>query len=134
MAQVQTVRLVDDLTGDQAEETILFGIDGTQYEIDLSSGNASALRDALAPFVMAARSTSTRPGSGHRARRASRASDPGTTSTAIRQRSQAVRAWARQNGYAVSERGRISAEIVAAYDAANKPTAAQRGTAVQFSG
>jgi hypothetical protein len=109
VAQIHTVRLVDDLSGGEATESIAFGLDGKQFEIDLSGDNANTLREALGPFVAAARSTG-----GHRVRRRGAAGSSGSVET--RGRSQAIRAWARENGYSVSERGRISAEVVSAYE------------------
>ena len=64
MAQIREIRLVDDLDGESADETVEFGIDGKSYEIDLSKENAGRLRDVLADFVSAAR----RAGGGRRAR------------------------------------------------------------------
>ncbi|HTY71700.1 MAG TPA: Lsr2 family protein [Actinomycetes bacterium] len=109
MAQKIQVVLEDDLDGGPADETVVFGLDGTTYEIDLNKKNASKLRDALAPWVGAGRRTGAGRGGARRARgRASRGSQAGD-----------VRTWARENGYQVSERGRISAEIQAAYAAAH---------------
>lgn len=112
MAQKVQVILVDDLDEGQADETVAFGLDGTAYEIDLSSKNAGALRDSLAGYVAAARKigrTAAR-GGGVRAARG-----PATTD---REQTQAIRAWARRNGHTVSDRGRIPAAIVTAYHAA----------------
>jgi hypothetical protein len=89
--------MVDDLDQSEAAETVTFGIDHVQYELDLSEGNASKLRDALAPWVAHARKTGGR-------RSASK------VSSEIDNR--AVRAWAQANGIEVSERGRISASVV----------------------
>ena len=109
MAQKVQVVLEDDLDGGTADETVVFGLDGTSYEIDLTKKNAAKLRDALAPWVAAGRRTGGSRGGGRRGRgRAARGSQAGD-----------VRAWARANGYQVSERGRISAEIQAAYSAAH---------------
>ncbi|KAA9132863.1 histone-like nucleoid-structuring protein Lsr2 [Microbacterium caowuchunii] len=116
MARRIVHQLVDDLDGSVLEvgegETVLFSLDGTAYEIDLSDGNAAALREAFAPFVSAARSVST-----------SRSSGSGT---ATRQRRRAgqrdyaeIRAWAKENGHQVSERGRVPAAVLDAYDAAH---------------
>ncbi|MBC3190962.1 Lsr2 family protein [Pseudonocardia sp. C8] len=132
MAKIQTVRLVDDLTGDEAVETVPFAVDGTHFEIELSAANATALRESLAPFVAAARDISSRPG--HRGRHGPRSSGGTASSTATRERNQAVRAWARQNGFTVSERGRIPGEVVAAYQSANQSHAPTQDTAPQFSG
>ena len=109
MAQKVQVILVDDLDGGSADETVTFSLDGVSYEIDLSKDNAAALRDSLATWVGHARKvgrSAARP-----ARRSSRSSG-GSDANAIRE-------WARANGIAVSERGRISAETKAAYEAAH---------------
>jgi hypothetical protein len=105
MAQKVQVVLVDDLDGGPADETVTFGLDGNAYEIDLSQANADRLRESLASYVAGARRLSGRKG-----RPSSRSS---ANSDAA-----AIRAWAKQNGHAVSERGRVSAEIRAAYEAA----------------
>jgi hypothetical protein len=110
MAQKVNIVLVDDLDGSEAEETVSFGLDGATYEIDLSAANAATLREALAGYVGVARKvTGARRRSG--GRRASNASAGASTSD--------VRDWARANGYTVSERGRVSAEIQSAYAAAH---------------
>ena len=106
MAQKVTVALEDDLDGGPAAETIRFAFGGTDYEIDLSTKNAAAFRQALAPFVEHARKA----GRGQPRR-------PGRTA-ASRQRSGEVRAWAKENGIAISERGRIPAGVVEQYYAA----------------
>lgn len=110
MAQKVQVILVDDIDGGDAEETVSFALDGVSYEIDLNGKNASTLRDALATWVGHGRRVSGRSTS----RRASSSRTGSGTNTA------AVREWARKNGHTVSDRGRISAEVTAAYAAANK--------------
>ena len=107
MAQVTTVRLVDDLDGTAADESISFALDGLALEIDLSNDNAEKLRDIFAPFIAAAR-----PGDGQRARRPQRMS---TGSTAPREDTGSIRGWAAANGFTVSARGRISGEVMEAY-------------------
>jgi hypothetical protein len=109
MASRTIVELTDDVDGGKAAETVSFGLDGRSYEIDLSAKNAKALRSALESYVAAGRRTG---GSG-RARRAS-----GGGASRDREQTQAIREWARASGYKVSERGRISAEILNAYNAA----------------
>jgi hypothetical protein len=106
MAQKVQVVLVDDVDGGSADETVTFSLDGVAYEIDLSTGNAAKLREAIAPWVGSARRV------GGRARTARRgtARSAGGKNTEIRQ-------WARANGYTVSDRGRIPAEVKAAFDA-----------------
>lgn len=108
MAQKVQVFLVDDLDGGEAEETVTFGVDGSVYEIDLSASNASRLREALAPFVEAARKAPAKPArSGRRSQR----------NAPSRERSAEIRAWAKAAGKPVNERGRIPAAIVAEYEA-----------------
>jgi hypothetical protein len=102
MAQRVQIILEDDFDGGEADETVAFGLDGTDYEIDLSKSNASKLRDALSPWVGSARKTG-----GRRTRRAARqASGPGSAE---------IRSWAQENGYQVSSRGRVPAEVREAY-------------------
>jgi hypothetical protein len=109
MAQKVQVLLVDDIDGGTADETVTFALDGVSYEIDLTTAHAAELRDAFATWVGHARKVGGR-SSGTRtaAARPRRSNDAG-----------AVRAWAKENGFEVSERGRISAEIREAYDAAH---------------
>jgi len=108
MAQKVQVILVDDLDGGSAAETVTFGLDGVSYEIDLSHANAAKLRESLAGWVGHARRIG---GRASRGRRTGAARAGGSAA--------AVRAWARAQGRTVSERGRISAEIKAAFDAAH---------------
>jgi Lsr2 len=106
VAQKITVALEDDLTGGPAAETVRFAVDGIAYEIDLSAKNAAAFGKQLAPYI-------------EHARRAGRAqSRRAGRSVASRQRSGDIRAWAREHGLAVSERGRIPASVVEQYQAA----------------
>jgi hypothetical protein len=99
MAQKITVALEDDLDGGPADETVRFGLDGSQYEIDLNANNAAAFRRQLAPFIKHARKA----GRGPRRRPARTASS--------RERSGDIRAWAKEHGMAVSDRGRIPASV-----------------------
>ena len=109
MAQQVQVLLVDDIDGGKAAETVSFALDGVQYEIDLSTKNAAKLRDALSSWVGNARRAGGRRAGG-RARSARTSSgDLG-----------AMREWGRKNGFQVSDRGRISAELQAAYKKAGR--------------
>jgi hypothetical protein len=108
---ITTVEMTDDLDGSKADRTVSFSWDGKAYEIDLNKKNASAFEKAIAPYVQSARTASSKPRS--TARRSSRSGSGG------KQDLQAVREWARANGYEVSERGRISTAIQEAYRAAN---------------
>jgi hypothetical protein len=114
MAQRVQVILVCDLHDGDVEgtETISFGLDGSSYEIDVCGAHATELRDAYAPFVGAARRAGRAGGGGSRRSRGGRS---GGGDNKVAQ----IREWARSNGHQVSERGRISATIKAAYDAAH---------------
>ncbi|WP_069813911.1 histone-like nucleoid-structuring protein Lsr2 [Streptomyces sp. TP-A0874] len=105
MAQRVVVTLSDDIDGGEASETVLFGLDGKSYEIDLNHSNAKKLRGALAPYVAAGRKRSR---SGRTYRRTSVAPDPA-----------AVRAWARSNNMEVPPRGRIPKRVYEAFEAAS---------------
>jgi hypothetical protein len=120
VATQTTVTLVDDLDGSNADEQVKFMVDGKSYEIDLSTANSTKLRDALAPFVTAARRGGGRRQGGTTAGTA-RAAMAGTAarSTTDREQNQAIRDWAQRQGMTVSERGRISAKVLAAFNAAH---------------
>ena len=107
MAQKVQIILEDDLDGGEADETVSFALDGTSYEIDLNEANATTMREALAPYVGHARKVT----GGRRGRKASGGSSSSNTKD--------VREWAKAQGMEVSERGRISADVQQAYDAAH---------------
>src|SRR5579872_53181 len=111
MAQKIQTLLVDDLDGGQADDTVRFGLDGVDYEIDLSVKHAEALRKALAPYLATARrapgSAARRPGRGGRRAASSNGAAPTT-----------VREWARSQGIAVKDRGRVPADLVARFKSA----------------
>ena len=106
MAQQVKVLLIDDTDGSDASETVNFGLDGVNYEIDLNDSNAASLREQLAPWVEKAR---RRPG-----QRAAR----GTTQRRGTSDAGKIRAWAAENGIEVSSRGRIPAEVREQYEQA----------------
>ena len=109
MAQKIQTLFIDDLDGSEAEGTVRFGLDGTEYEIDLNTGHAQALRDALARYVGAARRAG---GSARRpARSGRRAPTGGVDSTEVRE-------WAKAQGIDVKDRGRVPAELVVKFKAA----------------
>jgi hypothetical protein len=113
MAQkvVTVVTMTDDLDGGKADQTVRFAWDGVNYEIDLSKKNAAAFQRALKPYVDAARRVqrrSTRGGS-----RRSSGSRRGRSDL------EAVREWARANGFEVADRGRIPRAVTEAYSAAH---------------
>ncbi|MFG1795794.1 Lsr2 family protein [Nocardia sp. NPDC049149] len=111
MAKQVTVTLIDDFDGkSKASETVEFSIDGRVYEIDLSTTNAGKLRGALDPWIEKARKTG----------RAKRNSFGKAAPSAVdREQSVAIRQWARKHGHNVSTRGRIPADVVAAYNKAS---------------
>jgi hypothetical protein len=114
MAQQVITKLIDDLDGGEATDTLIFGLDGRTYEIDLSDPNADALRSFLEPYIKAGRKTAGGPGR-KPGQSAPRAVSKGTSGPDT----SAVRAWARENGYEVSDRGRVPAPIREAYEKAN---------------
>ena len=109
MAQKVHIVLVDDIDGSEATETVTFGLDGVTYEIDLNDEHAAALRDAVAPYVGHAR----RAGGQRSSSRSTAAATTDGPST------KEIREWARENGWDVPDRGRVSSEIREAYDAAH---------------
>ncbi|MGI8869706.1 MAG: histone-like nucleoid-structuring protein Lsr2 [Mycobacteriales bacterium] len=112
MSQKVQVLLIDDLDGGPADETIAFALDGSAYEIDLSKKNAAVLREAMAGYVGKARRAGRGP---------ARAPAPRTAKSVPIDRDQAaaIRGWARRNGHTVSDRGRIPANVVDAYNFAH---------------
>jgi nucleoid-associated protein Lsr2 len=104
MAKKTVVTLEDDLQGGPADETVRFGIGGTEYEIDLNKKNAARFRKELTPFI-------------EHARRAGRAQRRPSRTAASRQRSHDIRAWAVEQGIELSERGRIPAHVIEQYEA-----------------
>ena len=108
MAKRTSYLLVDDIDGAELDSadgsSVSFGIDGVTYEIDLSNANAEQLREALAPYISAGRRGGGKPAK----RRSARSS----------LRTDEIRAWGREQGYTVSDRGRIPQAVVRAYNAA----------------
>lgn len=105
MAQKVQITLVDDIDGSAADETVSFALDGTSYEINLSSDNADKLREALAGYVGVSRKIS----------KSGKAFKKTTVGASARE----VRDWAKSSGYAVPDRGRIPADVQKAFDAAH---------------
>ena len=106
MARKTYVELIDDIDGSKAESTVLFALEGVEYEIDLSAEHVQELHADFTKWIVSARRV------GGRARRSS--SVPSSAKETAK-----VRAWARENGYDVSDRGRIPADIREAYNAAH---------------
>ena len=112
MAQQVVKSLIDDIDGSEATETVTFAYRGQEYEIDLNEKHARQLAEALLPYMQ-------------HGRRLSRRSRPGKAAagarggTADRDRIAAIRQWAKDQGIAISARGRIPQHIVEQYDAAH---------------
>ncbi|MET9652095.1 MULTISPECIES: Lsr2 family protein [unclassified Streptomyces] len=111
MAQKVQVLLVDDLDGVEADETVTFALDGKTYEIDLTTANADKLRGLLEPYTKSGRRTGGRSAGTRGKGRVAAGGSPDTAK---------IRAWAKENGYNVNDRGRVPAEIKAAYEDANR--------------
>lgn len=107
VAKQTTVILVDDLDGSEATEQVEFGVDGRSYEIDLSAANSAKLREALAPFISAARRAG--------GRRSAAAPPAPSRPVSDRVQNQAIREWAMAQGMKISERGRIPSNVLEAY-------------------
>ena len=107
MAQKVQIHLIDDLSGDDAQETVRFGLDGSNYEIDLTTDNAAKLREVLSIYT-------------DKGRKAGRGTGrPRAAAASNRQEMHRIREWARDNGHNPSNRGRLSSEIIEAYHAAH---------------
>jgi hypothetical protein len=106
--KIQTL-FIDDLDGSAAEGTLRFGLDGTEYEIDLNEKHAEALREALARYVSAARRVSGTTRRPARTGRRAPAAGPNTTE---------VREWAKAQGIEVKDRGRVPADLVVKFKTA----------------
>jgi Spy/CpxP family protein refolding chaperone len=108
MASIVSVVITDDLDGSEGAETVTFGVDSATYEIDLGERNRAKLAAAMARYIGAARKVSLR-----------RPRTGASRQTAARVDRAEIRAWAKEQGLQVSERGRISAEIMQQYEAAH---------------
>jgi Lsr2 len=115
VAQFVTTQFIDDLDGTEIGEgqgeTMTFSLDGRSYEIDLSSENARKLRETLSPYLRRAHRSTGRRSRASRSRVSGTRRDPSQT--------QHIREWAQENGLPVSDRGRIPAHVVEAYEAAH---------------
>ncbi len=112
MAQKITTLFIDDIDGGQADGTVRFALDGTDYEIDLNAKHSEELRSALGKYVCHARKV------GGGARRAGRAAGRASRSGGSTLNTTEIRNWARENGYDIKDRGRVPADLVAKYQAA----------------
>ena len=108
MAQRIQTLFIDDIDGGAAEGTVRFGLDGADYEIDLSGEHSNELRTALGKYIEHSRKV------GGTARRAARGRGAGSAVDTAK-----VREWARESGYDIKDRGRVPADVVAKYQAAS---------------
>lgn len=108
MARKVHVQLIDDISGEEAQESVRFALDGVEYEIDLAEENAAGLRKALGPYIARGRRV-----------RGSSTGQRGRATTSNREQTQRIREWAEANGYSPSSRGRISRDIMKAYEEAH---------------
>ncbi|WP_037602200.1 histone-like nucleoid-structuring protein Lsr2 [Streptacidiphilus rugosus] len=114
MAQKVQVLLVDDLEGGEADETVTFALDGVAYEIDLTHANAGKLRELLAPYTDKGRKQSGRLAGGRGRGRAAAARPVGGNPDTAK-----MRAWAKEQGFEVNERGRVPSNIREEYEKAH---------------
>jgi hypothetical protein len=110
MAKRVITTLEDDLDGSEANETIIFSIDGNEYEIDLNDAHANELREAMNKYTSVARKSV---GRAKQTRRASNVNGNGNGNGSTD--TKAVRAWAIENGIPISTRGRIQADVMERY-------------------
>lgn len=110
MAREIRVILTDDIDGGEADQSIGFSLGNASYTIDLKDANVAKLEAALAPFIAKAERVRTPRGGSRAGTSGPRGPKSGTAT---------IRAWAKENGYQVSDRGRIHADVIAAYEAAN---------------
>ncbi|MCX2746868.1 Lsr2 family protein [Arthrobacter sp. MI7-26] len=106
MATKTYIRLVDDIDGTDANETISFAIDGAEYEIDLNEAHSNELREAVSKFTAAAR-------------KVGRVKTPPRRSAAATTDTKAIRAWANETGIPINSRGRIQADVIERYQTAH---------------
>jgi hypothetical protein len=108
LARKVHVQLIDDISGEEAQEPVRFALDGVEYEIDLAEENALGLRKALGPYIARGRRL-----------RGSSSGQRSAATTSSREQTQRIREWAVANGYKPSARGRMSQDITKAYDEAH---------------
>jgi hypothetical protein len=111
MARKVEVKLVDDIDGGTADETLKFGIDGTNYEIDVNAKHAEELRASLAKFILSARRV------GRAGITANRPRATAAPARSDRAQNQAIRDWAKRKKLTLSDRGRIPRNVVEQYEA-----------------
>jgi hypothetical protein len=141
MAQKVLVELIDDIDGTPGDDvtSVVFGLDGVEYAIDLNEDNAERLREILGEFVDVARRTGGRVKRGTSAGGKKTAVAPRlmvvpTSAHRPKEVTQAIREWARANGHDIADRGRIPAAVLEAYDDAHQPEPASKPRPPQRAG
>ena len=112
MAQKVQTLFIDDIDGGEADGTVRFALDGTEYEIDLNAKHTEELRSALGTYVTHARKVGTT------SRRGGRAAGRGARGAGSGPNTTEVRNWAREQGIDIKDRGRVPADVLAKYQAA----------------
>jgi hypothetical protein len=115
MAKQTIVTVTDDLDGTEPAETVTFGLDGREYEIDLSDENTDKLHDALAPYIEAGRKAGSNGSSGVGHGRKPNKPEPGGRDAVTKEEAQEIRAWVRTEGGHIGDRGRIPKKYVEAF-------------------
>lgn len=120
MATRTIIQIVDDTTGETADETVQFALDGVIYEIDLSDTNAEALRDTLGPWIEHSRRTKG-------PRLARRSHVPAQDSRGQHDEFSgadraAMRRWGAANGFTINKVGRVPMELRNRWIEAGRPT------------
>ena len=116
MAKTTIVQVSDDLDGSANASEVRFAFEGTEYAIDLSSKNRKALEKALRPYVEAGTKVSGRRSAATRSARPKRSGNSGNSGNSAVDLA-AVRAWAKENGHQVSDRGRLPRAVLDAHSA-----------------
>jgi hypothetical protein len=119
MAREVITQLIDDVTGERADETVTFGLNGKTFEIDLSEANAKELRASLAGYIESGRRIGGKATKPRRAKSPSQSPSQAAAPQPDRTQNQAIRDWARHNGFSIADRGRVPAAVAKAFHAAH---------------
>ncbi len=115
MAKRIVTRLLDDLDGTDADETLTFALDGIAYSIDLNSANGKKVRDFLDPYIQAGTRLG-RVGAGAQLQKHRASVESVASIVQVREENAAIRRWALANGYSVRDRGAIPMSIREAFE------------------
>ena len=119
MAEIIIRQLIDDLDGKPIDtglgHEVTFSYQGADYRIDLRPANADKIEAVFAPYIKVAEKISSTGKPRTKTPTAAKASGSGRSAVQLK----AIRDWAGNNGFEVSPRGRIKAEVIDAFDAAH---------------